>query len=943
MAIQPTFFQKSSSFVIALLCASALIAQDSRTIIQDYLDQNQTELELTSSDVSNWIIDKEYYSYGTHITHVYINQTINGIEIVNGTANFNLLDGQVFSMGDRMVKGAAQKSNISSPALSPQSAIKSAAEQLGLELTSTLKVLNPISSTEFIFDKAGISLEDIPVRLVYEQTEMGEVRLAWDLSINTLDAQNWWSLRVDAETGEILSRQNWTTHCDFETCGHTEHQTSSSHDRVGNPTFSEELGSLPISGAYNVFALPVESPAHGPRSLVINPEDPIASPFGWHDTDGVPGDEYTITRGNNVHAYEDIQDSNTPGQAPDGGISLNFDYPYDGEVPALENLDAATTNLFYMNNIMHDVWYRYGFDEASGNFQEENYTGTGGFENDYVRAEAQDGSGLSNANFSTPEDGQNPRMQMYLWTDETANNFTVNAPPSDEALDIEYVNSQAGFGPGIPIDPITADLVLVTDESGGDPYDACESIANGDEIEGKIAVIRRGTCEFGFKVLAAENEGALAVIIVNNAAGAPVTMGAGAVGGSVTIPSIMLSSEQGQAIVDALENGDLVNGTLINGAAGLVAFDSSFDNVIIAHEYGHGISIRLTGGANNSGCLFNDEQMGEGWSDWFGIMLTMQEDDQPGDPRGIGTYVVGQPNSGTGIRPAPYSTSPTINNFTYAATNNVNSISQPHGIGFIWSTMLWDLNWALIDIYGYDPDMYNGTGGNNIAMQLVIDGLKLQPCSPGFVDGRDAILAADVLNYGGAHQCLIWEVFANRGLGYSASQGSSSSRTDQVAAFDVPPVVVTIDVDNTILIADNTNEGVSYQWIDCSDESEISGATEQTFSPDDSGEYAVMITQNGCTATSECIGLVSVGIENLISENVTLSPNPTNDFLLVDFGALKTIRSIQLMDYQGKVAYTESSVTRDQLRIDLSSFSSGLYMMQVTTDEGSSVFKVVVE
>ena len=192
--------------------------------------------------------------------------------------------------------------------------------------------------------------------------------------------------------------------------------------------------------------------------------------------------------------------------------------------------------------------------------------------------------------------------------------------------------------------------------------------------------------------------------------------------------------------------------------------------------------------------------MGEGWSDWFGIMLTMQEDDQPGDPRGIGTYVVGQPNSGTGIRPAPYSTSPSINNFSYASTNNVNAISQPHGVGFIWSTMLWDLNWALIDIYGYDPDMYNGTGGNNIAMQLVIDGLKLQPCSPGFVDGRDAILAADLLNYGETHQCLIWEVFANRGLGFSASQGSSMSRTDQVAAFDVPPVQVSIDVDNEILL-----------------------------------------------------------------------------------------------------------------------------------------------
>ncbi len=50
---------------------------------------------------------------------------------------------------------------------------------------------------------------------------------------------------------------------------------------------------------------------------------------------------------------------------------------------------------------------------------------------------------------------------------------------------------------------------------------------------------------------------------------------------------------------------------------------ASFDNGVIAHEYGHGISNRLTGGASNVGCLSNQEQMGEGWSDWFGLMLTI--------------------------------------------------------------------------------------------------------------------------------------------------------------------------------------------------------------------------------------------------------------------------------------------------------------------------------
>jgi len=78
-------------------------------------------------------------------------------------------------------------------------------------------------------------------------------------------------------------------------------------------------------------------------------------------------------------------------------------------------IDAATSNLFYWNNIIHDVFYQYGFDEVSGNFQENNFN-RGGLGNDAVQANAQDGSGYNNANFATPPDGQRPRMRMYVWT-----------------------------------------------------------------------------------------------------------------------------------------------------------------------------------------------------------------------------------------------------------------------------------------------------------------------------------------------------------------------------------------------------------------------------------------------------------------------------------------------------------------------------------------------
>jgi hypothetical protein len=100
--------------------------------------------------------------------------------------------------------------------------------------------------------------------------------------------------------------------------------------------------------------------------------------------------------------------------------------------------------------------------------------------------------------------------------------------------------------------------------------------------------------------------------------------------------------------------------------------------------------------------------------------------------------------------------------------------------------MLWDLNWAMIDKYGFDADFYTGTGGNNRTMNLVMNGLKLQPCRPGFVDGRDAILEANALLYDSLDQCMIWQVFANRGLGANADQGSADNRSDQVEDFTMP-------------------------------------------------------------------------------------------------------------------------------------------------------------
>lgn len=773
---------KIPNLILAITVAFSLafngLAQNADLAIQSYLNDHSAEIGLEQSDVSEWMVTDDIPSGKSKLRHVYIAQTINGIPVKNGTANFALnSDNEVVHFGNRLIGRLSSKvSSAATPALTPEQAITAAATSVEMDGQAG-SLMEKVDDHHFVFEKGTLTNEKIRVKLRYWMGSE-EMKLVWIVSLYQKDGDHWWQSYIDASTGDEIERFDWVVSCQFPT-SECEHE----HANLGE-TSAFLAAPVPAGGpaVYNVFPLPIESPSHGNRSLVSGVENATASPFGWHDTNGTTGEEYTITRGNNVYAYEDVVDSDNPGFSPDGGGSLSFDFPFNGNSAASTYQSAAVTNLFYMNNMMHDTWYLYGFDEASGNFQSNNY-GNGGQAGDYVLAEAQDGGGTNNANFATPTDGDNPRMQMYLWSSSSSASMPldINSPV---AIQGTYSAAGATFGPGLPTPPITADVVLVADNTTP-TSDGCETLTNASQLVGKIALVDRGTCNFTVKVESAQNAGALAVIVVNNVAAAPIQMGG--TSNTITIPSIMVSMADGNLIKDQLLLG-AVNATIYDDGQGSDTRDGDFDNGIVAHEYGHGISTRLTGGASNSDCLQNDEQMGEGWSDWFGLMLTIENGDAGSDVRGVGTYATGQATTGTGIRPAPYSTDFNINPYTYGDVSDVNNISQPHGVGFVFATALWDMTWALVDYYGGtpDPDFQNGTGGNNVAMTLVMEALKLQPCSPGMIDGRDAILQADQLLYGGEHQCVIWEAFANRGFGYSADQGSSFSRADQVEAFDLP-------------------------------------------------------------------------------------------------------------------------------------------------------------
>jgi Fungalysin metallopeptidase (M36)/Fungalysin/Thermolysin Propeptide Motif len=600
--------------------AKPLTVQRATDIAVDHVHEHPAKFGVTAADVSSLLVTDAYRSDHNGLTHVYLSQVLDRLEVLGARMTISVTkDGEILHVGSRFLRD-----------------LKGHA--------SGFARLNSSQALTVAFNNLGIARSDATVpaspHLVYQPIGSGALRLAWNLDVTETLRAHMWNYSVDAQTGQILRKIDLTDHDNTEALeeavGRAKKGKKKKTPKPMPPTRAKD------GGSYRVYQLPLESPNDGGRTLVRDPADRLASPYGWHDTNGKRGYENTTTNGNNAHAYVD---PTGPAQAPalptmdaDGGEGIDFDFPLDLSMPPATYTDAAVTNLFYWNNIIHDVLYRYGFTEKAGNFQFNQY-GRGGKGNDPVQAQAQDTGGANNANFGTPADGQSPRMQMYIW------------PGTD---------------------------------------------------------------------------------------------------------------------------GGVIDGDLDSG--------------VIIHEYGHGVSNRLTGGPSKTDCLSShDEREGEGWSDFLAISMTALPGEKGSDPRGMGTYVLDEKSrKDAGIRITPYSTSKAINPSTY---KTIATAAEPHGVGYVWATMLWEVYWNLVKKHGFNPNPYESwkTGGNNLAIQLVMDGMKIQPCEPGFVDARNAILKADVALTGGKNQCQIWAGFAKRGLGFKADQKDPASKTDGVESFKSHP------------------------------------------------------------------------------------------------------------------------------------------------------------
>ena len=395
-------------------------ARDPAAIAADFIAAHVLVLGLEPADIVDYALTDRVYSSVSGVTHLYYQQQLGGVPVYNAQLHVNVAaDGRVLSVNNQFVPHLASTVRTLRPAQGAEVAVSRVAALHGRGAVTVNATASDRSARRMTAIEAdGLSAEPIRAGLVLLPLGRGAARLAWNFQVHAPDEGHAFDYTVDAETGLVWTRVDWVA-----------------------------------ADQYLVYPQPIESPSHASpappadaRALAVNPAHNIASPFGWHDDDGVAGADHTTTRGNNVRAYADPNDADPAlgAAGPDCGASLDCSFTLDLTQPPSAYQAAAVANVFYWSNLVHDIQHRYGFDEAAGNFQERNYTGQG-LGGDSVRAEAQDSAALpptsltrNNAFFMTPPDGQRPRMELMPWS--------YTSPERDGSLDAGIIVHEYAHG-----------------------------------------------------------------------------------------------------------------------------------------------------------------------------------------------------------------------------------------------------------------------------------------------------------------------------------------------------------------------------------------------------------------------------------------------------------------------------------------------------------------
>jgi hypothetical protein len=136
-----------------------------------------------------------------------------------------------------------------------------------------------------------------------------------------------------------------------------------------------------------------------------------------------------------------------------------------------------------------------------------------------------------------------------------------------------------------------------------------------------------------------------------------------------------------------------------------------------------------------------------------------------------------------------------------------------------------------------------------------------------------------------------------------------------------------------------TQSGANYQWINCANNTPISGADSQTFTATANGSYAVIITSGACSDTSECTTFSTIGLNENELTTFSIFPNPANE--TVYFRNVNTGSQIRVLDLSGKLIYA-SKFNASNNTISVSNWSNGMYIVEIEHEGIINQTKLVV-
>ena len=377
-------------------------------VAEEYLDTNASDFGLTAVDLGSYRISSQFVSQHTRVTHIALQQQYNGLDVLGSMVNVSVdNDGRVVAAGSSFLPGLGDggATDPLTANAAPIDALATAFSALGLTVTESPVLLQapsgPNQST--IISDSGVTSQPISAALGYTYNGSG-IELTWGFDVVTKDGQHAYAAFVSAESGAYLM----------------------AIDGVMN-------------AKYNTVVMPDMHLDQGSQQIIEDPADLLVSPFGWHDTNGVVGPEFTDTRGNNVFVQVgglDARPPNPTGDRAQGGLELEFldEFDPNSTHSAEQNQRSSTTNAFVTLNQTHDILARYGFDEAAGNYQATNYTGLG-LPGDAMLVDVDDPDVICNASvmfvpspaLAADVDGQDVNMEMNFC------NLTV--PGRDSGMD----------------------------------------------------------------------------------------------------------------------------------------------------------------------------------------------------------------------------------------------------------------------------------------------------------------------------------------------------------------------------------------------------------------------------------------------------------------------------------------------------------------------------